>query len=159
MYAFGKSSVKVLNTVSKCLVMTAKATIAESKIDISIPEWGGLRSTDYQYTLYKKKWSKADGIVKKSKHQIKDDKGKSKALDLCAYFEGEQNWNKERLVYIAVLMIKNFDKLKEDGFIPDDLYLHSGIFWKPTKDTPDGLGWDKPHFELNSTEQTNIFIK
>jgi hypothetical protein len=160
MYKFGKESKKILNTVNKYLVMAAEKTIAESKIDISIPEWGGKRTADYQYSLYKKKWSKADGTVKKSKHQILDDEGKSKALDLCAFVNGEQNWNKERLVYIATLMIKNFDILKKEGKIPNDLHIHSGMFWKVKKgDEEDGFGFDRPHTQLSTTPQTNIFLE
>ncbi len=155
MYKFGKKSKEVLDTVNKYLVMAAEETIKESKIDISIPEWGGLRTADYQYELYKKKWSKADGTVKKSNHQLKDSEGKSKALDLCAYYEGEQNWNKERLVYIAGIMLDSFETLKAKGRIPMDVYIHWGGFWK-SKD--DGLGWDLPHFQTGTSNQT-IFIK
>lgn len=150
MFKFGKNSNKILDTVNKYLKLSAETAIYNSKIDISIPEWGGLRTAKYQKELFDKGWSKADGINKISNHQLKDDEGKSMALDLCAYHKGEQNWNKERLVYIAVLMLESFEELQKQGIIPKDLYLHWGGFWKSKSD---GMGWDLPHFELRNKEQ------
>lgn len=152
MYKFGKKSNKVLSTVNKYLKMAAEAAIAESKIDISIAEWGGLRTAEYQKELYDKGWSKADGTSKKSNHQLTDEDGKSKALDLCAYYKGKQNWNKERLVYIAGLMLKNFETFKENKRIPQGVFIHWGGWWSIDKDE-DGLSWDKPHFEIKNKPQ------
>ena len=158
MYTFGVKSLNILDTTSKYLQLCAKRTIKESKIDISIPEWGGLRDAEYQFKLYKKGWSKADGTNIKSNHQKMDAKGKSLALDLCAYHKGKQSWNGERLVYIAGLMLKNFKELKELKVVPDDLHLHWGGFWQPRKGNEEGLGFDLPHFEIRTLPQTKIFV-
>jgi hypothetical protein len=158
MFKFGRGSYKILNTVNKWLILSAEATIAESKIDISIPEWGGYRTAEYQFKLFKKGWSRADGTQVKSKHQLKDEDNKSRALDLCAYFDGEQNWDKERLVYIATLMVSNFKRLKIEGKIPDNLHIHAGMFWQPNKSNLDGLGFDKPHFQVSSKPQVKIYV-
>ena len=155
MYKFSKESEKILETVNPFLQKAAKLTISRSKIDISIPKWGGFREADYQKELFDKGWSKADGYESKSNHQLKDEYGKSKALDLCAYYKGEQNWNKERLVYIAVHMLYAFEELKKLGKIPSDLYIHWGGYWSSDDDS---LGWDKPHFQISNKEQT-IYIK
>ena len=158
MYAFGTESLKVLDTTSKYLQLCAKRTIKESKIDISIAPWGGVRSAGYQNELFKKGWSHKDGYIKFSKHQLLDDNGKSLALDLCAYHNGEQSWNGERLVYIAGLMLKNFKELKAMEIIPNNLHLHSGMFWQPKKGNEEGLGFDLPHFELRNLPQTKIYV-
>jgi hypothetical protein len=150
MFKYSKKSEKILDTVNEYLVKAAKLTISRSKIDMSIAEWAGLRTANYQKELYDKGWSKADGTNIKSNHQLTDDHGKSRALDLCAYYRGNQNWNKERLVYIAVLMLEAFEELKRYGKIPKDQYIHWGGYWS-SKD--DGMGWDLPHFELRTTKQ------
>jgi len=153
MYHFGTQSKEVLDTVSDYLVLTAELTISHSKMDISVPEWGGLRTAKYQNKLFNKEWSKADGYNKLSKHQLKDKDGKSLALDLCGYYKGEQTWNKGRLGYIAALMHTYFHYLKEVGRIPDNLHLHCGAFWTPSENDNDGIGWDAAHYELRSTPQ------
>ena len=151
MYKFGKQSKKVLDTVNKYLVLAAEGAIMESMIDISIPEWGGLRTAKYQKSLFDKDWSKADGTKKISNHQKMDAEEKAMALDLCAYYKGKQNWNKERLIYIAGLMLCSFEALKRDGQIPTNLHIHWGGFWKSTTDS---MGWDLPHFQISNRKQT-----
>ena len=151
MFKFSKKSKSILSTVNKYLAMSAELTISKSKIDISIPEWGGLRTAEYQKELFDKGWSKADGTTDESNHQRMDEECKSKALDLCAYYKGKQNWNAERLVYFAGIMLDNFETLKSEKRIPNNLYLHWGGYWTPRSD---GLGWDLPHFEIKDKKQT-----
>ena len=162
-YKFGSSSLKILDTVNRYLALCAMETINKSKIDISIPEWGGLRDAEYQFSLYKKKWSKADGTNIKSKHQLVDDQGKSRALDLCAYHNGKQNWNTQRLSYIAGLMLSTFEELKgleyyDSRQIPSDVYIHWGGFWQPVNKNSDDLGFDLPHFQIRTTPQTKVYV-
>ena len=103
-FIYGKKSKYILETVNRYLRLCAFRTISKSlMVDISVPEWGGLRTDKYQNKLYQKKWSKADGYNNKSDHQIKDNEDKSKALDLCAYSDGKQNWDKPKLIYIAMI--------------------------------------------------------
>lgn len=158
MYKFGTQSNKILDTVNRYLKLCAEKTINKSKIDISIPEWGGYRKAEYQFKLYKKGWSKADGTHIKSKHQLRDDEGKSRALDLCAYYHGDQNWNKQRLTYIAGLMLSTFGELKDKGLIPHNLHVHWGGLWRPTDSNSDDLGFDLPHFQVSSVPQTKVYV-
>ena len=76
MYKFGKKSQTVLDTVSNYLHISANRTISKSVIDISIAPWAGLRTAEYQKSLFDKGWSKADGYKKKSNHQVIDSDGK-----------------------------------------------------------------------------------
>ena len=154
MYKFGNSSKEVLKNVNKYLVLSAELAISKSHIDISIPEWGGLRTAEYQKELFDKKWSKADGTTNLSNHQRVGADGKCMALDLCAYYKSKQNWNKERLVYIAGLMLQSFEELKKEGKIPVYYQIHWGGFWKRSKNDPkESFGFDRPHFELSNKKQ------
>ena len=148
-FKFGKKSLKLLDTVNRYLKLCALETIKESAIDISIPDWGGYRSAEYQNEIFKKGWSKVDGYKIKSNHQKKDSKGKSIALDLCAYANGELSWDKERLIYIATLYRCIWDKLKVEGQIPQHMFIHSGMLWS----AKEGMGWDRPHHEIRSSVQ------
>ena len=158
MFNWGKKSKKTLFTTSEYLVMAANMTIAESKIDMAIPPWGGSRTAKEQNGYFKIKWSRADGYKIISKHQIKNKKGKAIALDICAWLNSKTNYNKERLIYIATLMNKNFEILKSQGKIPKNKYLHSGIFWKPDDKNEEGMGWDRAHHEIRDYLQTKIYV-
>ena len=158
MFNWGKQSKKTRDTVSEYLIMAANMTIAESRIDMAIPLWGGSRTDKEQNGYFNLKWSKADGYKIISNHQIKDEKGKAIALDICAWLNNKTNYNKERLVYIATLMNKNFDILKSEGKIPKNIYLHSGIFWKPDDKKKEGMGWDRAHHEIRNYPQTKIYV-
>lgn len=157
-YRYGNNSILILSTVNKYLRMTAFAVIAESVIDISIPKTGGLRTAKEQNVLFVRKVSKADGYKKLSKHQLKDDEDKGKALDLIAYVNGKKSWNRERAVYIITLFLKNFNRLKSEGKIPKNIYLHVGMFWRPDKDNGNSMGWDTFHVEIRNKPQKNIFV-
>jgi len=150
MFKFSNRSNNILSTVNRYLQLCAEETIKESAIDISIPDWGGLRSDSYQNELYNDEWSTKDGYINKSYHQLKDTEGKSLALDLCAFVNGEINWNTERLVYISTLYRSVWDRLKREGKIPKKLYLHSGMLWTNKKDE---MGWDRPHQEIRNYPQ------
>ncbi len=134
-----------MNTSRKYLSMCAERAISKSEIDISIPNWGGYRPDYYQHEMFLKKWSKVDGYQKKSMHQMTDEDGKCLALDLCAYVDGEQNWDKERLIYIHMLMVESWHELQQEGKIPKDRYLWWGGFWKDS--------WDKPHYYDKNYQQ------
>lgn len=155
MFKFGKGSNKVLSTVSKYHQLCTNRMMKKTVIDISLPEWAGRRDCAYQNGLYLKKWSKADGYIKKSKHQILDKDGLCIAVDHSAYVDGEQNWNQGRLTYIGLLYIQCWEELKKEGKIPKNLYIHWGGFWKSKKDYKgkSGMGWDLPHKEIRNYPQ------
>lgn len=152
MFKFGLKSTLIISTVNRYLELCARETIKITGIDISVPDWGGLRTAAYQHSLFLQKWSTADGYEKISDHQLTDNEGKSKALDLCAYYQGKQNWNKERLSYISGLYAATFERLKAEGKIPHNVYLHCGSLWV-NKDGNDGMGWDRPHFYISTKPQ------
>ncbi len=136
-----------MSTARTYLVLCAHRSISKSELtDMSIPEWGGFRTAEYQNEIYHKDWSKIDGYNKKSDHQKKDEEGKSIALDLCAFADGKQNWDQERLIYIHMLMDESWKELQEEGEIPMDRYLWWGGFWKNS--------WDKPHYYDRDYPQT-----
>lgn len=145
LFHFGETSSQILSTTSRYLQLTAKRAIMKSQVDISLAYWAGARTANMQADMYKKKWSKANGVDKLSLHQEKDDEGKSPALDLCAFIEGKLAWPKHVLRYLAALMIEAFNELKEEGHISENVYLHWGGYWKSFEDLP--------HFEIRSYPQ------
>ena len=147
MYRWSKKSRDIIITVKEPLQIWAEELITQSLIDLSIPEWGGKRTAEYQNELFRKGWSKADGYEKKSNHQS------GNALDVCAFSNGKQSFNQERLGYIGGLGLKVWEELKESEQVPMDLYLHWGGLWYTPNDDPSGLGWDLPHFELKDYKQ------
>lgn len=145
LFQWGKTSKQLLGTVSKYLELTANRAILKSNIDMSIPYWGGRRDEDLQEEMYDNGWSQCDGKTKLSEHQILDKDGRSKALDICAFIKGKQEWPENVLIYFSHLMIESFEELKEEGHIPKDIYLHWGGFWKSFKDLP--------HYEIKDHPQ------
>jgi hypothetical protein len=158
MYRFGKRTSGILNFVNKYLNLCAEETIKTSVIDISIADWGGLRTAEIQYDLFKKGYSKAQGFTTLSYHQKTDDEGKSLALDLCAYFQGEINYNFQRLVYINTLYICTWSKLKALGKIPNNLFLNNGLFWKASSNNESNMGWDLGHHQISLKRQKPTLI-
>ena len=93
-------------------------------------------------------------IIRKSFHQIKDEKGKGQALDLVPYISGIGLTYEHvgRFVFIGSLMLEAWEELQEEGFdFLKILYLHWGGFWTP-KNKGD-FGWDLAHFEIRDYEQ------
>ena len=146
-FAFGEGSESRLITVTDYLQMTARRVIKSSRIDISVPYLGGRRNCEEQNDAFNRNASKADGIIKKSRHQILDKYGKAKALDLVAYIKGFglSYESLGRAGMIGAMMLEAWEELQDEGLIPKDLYLHWGGFWNNEKD--DELGWDPWHFE------------
>jgi peptidoglycan L-alanyl-D-glutamate endopeptidase CwlK len=108
-----------------------------SPIDFGIPSKGGYRTFEMQRELYEqgrtkpgKIITKADGRMKKSKHQS------GKAVDVYAYINGKASWDEVHLSMIAVAVML---AAKE---------LNIKITWGGIFGSKEFKGWDKEHYQL-----------
>lgn len=90
-----KRSYTRLNGIDAILIAILTEAIKESPYDFGIPRYGGLRTSEDQYILYKKGRSRCDGFKKLSYHQS------GKAFDIYAYVDGKASWDKDQLRAIA----------------------------------------------------------
>ncbi len=152
-YKFGKTSTGRKDTTSKYLQITANRALRCSPIDFGVPWMGGRRSVLEQKEIFDMGNSRCDGYDKISYHQQVDEDGNGKALDLVPYIPGTGfSYNAYgRFGIIGMLMLEAWEELKEEGKIPDNLYLHWGGFWRNLK--PEKLGWDLAHYEIRNAEQ------
>ena len=125
-YFFSARSRAILDSVHPDLQSIAERALSKSKIDFGIPKTGGLRTADFQHSLYLKGMSKADGYVKQSAHQS------GNALDFYAFVDGKASWEKEHLAHVACAF---FEAASE---------LNIRIRWGGLFTTID----DYPHIEL-----------
>lgn len=147
MFYLGKRSVKNMVGVNYNLVKIAHRAIELTKIDFGIPNTGGYRTAEMQYSIFKKGFSKCDGRTKKSDHQA------GNAMDAVPFINGKFCWtNKQAFIDVHYAFVSAYNELKEKGEIPADFYLHFGIFWNWDDIDNDGilevtdkLGWDCAH--------------
>lgn len=125
-FQFSKRSLDRMMGVDQRLVDVATRALEISPIDFGIPEFGGLRTAEDQRQLYAQGKSKADGRMKKSRHQDGD------ALDVYAYVDGKASWEKEHLAIIAAAMLQAAIEL--------EVKVKWGGHFKSF--------YDAPHFEL-----------
>ena len=123
-----KRSYERLNGVDAILIAILTEAIKESPYDFGIPRYGGLRTAEDQYILYKKGKSKCDGFKKKSYHQS------GKAFDIFAYVDGGASWDKDILRAIA----KHIKEVAKEKF---DVELTWGGDWTRFV--------DMPHFQID----------
>lgn len=100
MFKFSKASEARLAHVDERLISIARRALEISKVDFGIPEFGGLRTAEQQYELFRDGKSQLDGTNKKSYHQS------GKALDVYAYVGGRASWNEYHLSMIACAMLQ-----------------------------------------------------
>ena len=152
MFYFGGTSKKRISEVHKLLQELAYKTIETSTVDFGIAKYGGLRTAIEQKQLFDKKYSKCDGTIKKSYHQS------GLAIDFVPYINGTYTWaDKKAFLAIAQAVFSTWSVLPDKmGF-----FLHWGGFWgakdlnfNELLDLDKELGWDLPHFELRTVEQT-----
>jgi peptidoglycan L-alanyl-D-glutamate endopeptidase CwlK len=87
-------------------VKVAERAIQITTIDFGIPSTGGLRTAEEQFELFKDRKSKADGVVKVSKHQL------GRAIDFYAYVDGAASWDKNHLTLVAHSFMQAATELK-----------------------------------------------
>lgn len=138
-YHWGKTSLKRMNGLDERLikVLFRALRIASKKkdgIDLTIPQYGGLRTADRQNKLFENGFSKCDGYEKKSFHQS------GRAVDVIPYIKGKNFYNleeseKELLFHkVAVCMLEASNK--------EGVRLNWGGNWS---------SWlDRPHFEIRN---------
>lgn len=129
-FSFSTTSLCRLNTIDKDLQELMLCAIELSPIDFGIPEFGGLRSEEEQFELYRKGLSKCDGVTIKSYHQI------GKAIDIYAYVDGKASWDKVHLAIIAGVVLGEAKR------------MNLNVRWGGTFGSKVFKGWDMPHFEL-----------
>ena len=95
MYKLSKRSLGRLEGINPVLIDIVKEAIKNSPYDFGIPNYGGLRTTEDQQTLFNNGVSKCDGVKRKSYHQS------GNAFDIYAYVDGKASWNKSQLRLIA----------------------------------------------------------
>ncbi|MGD2113426.1 MAG: hypothetical protein PVG07_00125 [Acidobacteriota bacterium] len=153
-FSFGNTSQQRRKGVSRYLILASDRALMCSPVDFGVPMDGGVREASRQNWIFKQKWSKCDGYIKKSFHQKKDENGEGQALDLVPYIVGEGLCYDAlgRFGVIGMLMLEAWQELQEEGKVPKHLYLHWGGLWKKKKNK--SLGWDLAHFEIREYEQT-----
>jgi peptidoglycan L-alanyl-D-glutamate endopeptidase CwlK len=125
-FSFSDKSKANMCCVDERLIRVAHRAIQISKIDVGIPNTGGIRSAKAQNKLFKEGKSKADGYEKISKHQ------EGKALDVYAWVNGSASWEKEYLAQVACAFLQAANELQ--------IKIQWGGLWKSFE--------DMPHFEL-----------
>lgn len=158
MFYLGKTSLRRIKPVNLYLRLTIGRFLVISTIDITIPWMGGKRTAPEQNKIFNNGYSRCDGYEKKSFHQSGD------ALDSAAYKNKAISNTKKDALTVAYFMQKAFNELKKEGAIPQNIYLHQGIFWGDKDLDNDGflteqdkIGWDARHVELRSYPQKGVF--
>lgn len=144
------NSISRLKGVEPRFVAAFHKASESSPHNFQIPGDGGVRTVARQKELYaqgrtdlsKKKVTDADGVNKKSNHQVKAD-GYGHAIDIFILLpNGKASWDKKLLKETAEHIIK---VCLEEGIIVrwgGDFNMDGD---KTTKDA-----WDYPHFEIKS---------
>ncbi len=129
-FTFGKVSMKQLDSVNPILKELALSAIEKSTVDFGILPLGGKRTKTEQKKLFDQGYSKCDGTIKVSKHQL------GEAIDCVPYLDGKYTWdNKEAFQSIHVAMVEAWLDMHNKEY-----NLVWGGDWKDA--------WDRPHYEL-----------
>jgi len=159
MFKFGKSSIKRMTGVEKLLIDTAHEALELSKVDMTVPWMGGLRTDEEQNAIFKEGNSRANGYTKKSYHQT------GMALDIIPFINGSGTYEADKeFLYFANIMISIFNYRKVIGEVNKNIYLHWGGFFGDKdldgdgilKSGKDKLGWDMAHWEIRSSPQKRV---
>jgi len=136
MFKLSTTSRVRMSGVNPELIEIANLAIKISVIDFGIPADGGVRTSERQAELFANKASKADGVIKLSRHQSGD------ALDFYAYVDGRASWERDHLAMVAAAFLQAASVLGHS--------LNWGGLWSSNK-TINGIpyGWDMAHIELS----------
>ena len=125
-FVLGNKSKQNLAGVNLVLVDVVQLALTISVIDFGIPADGGIRTAERQKELFDAKKSKADGYVKKRKHQS------GNASDVYAFVDGQASWDEKHLALVAAAILQAANQL--------GVHLVWGGLWKGFR--------DMPHFEI-----------
>jgi len=121
-YSLSNNSKKNREGIHPHLIEICDLAIKLSVVDFGIPKDGGIRTAVRQRELFDDEKSKADGVIRKSKHQS------GRALDFYAYVDGKASWDTEHLAMVATAFLQAASLL---GY-----QLKWGGLWKNFKDMP-----------------------
>jgi len=136
-YQWGQTSLNRMKGLDEKLVRVLFrairiASMKKDGIDMSIPQFGGIRTADEQNKLFENGFSKCDGYNKKSYHQS------GKAVDVIPYIKGKNVYslpNEEQEILFGKVAVCMLEAAAMEG-----VKLNWGGNWK---------GWlDRPHFEI-----------
>lgn len=139
---FSQRSKDALKGVHPNLVKVMEAAIVDTPIDFTIVE--GVRTLQRQKDLYAqgrtkpgKRVTNADGVNRKSNHQVKAD-GYGHAVDIYPFVDGSVRVNEKYVIpHLEKITAHVAKKAKEMG-----IGITLGILWKNP--------FDPPHIELKS---------
>ena len=126
-FSFGKTSRERMAGIHPDLIKVLELAIIITKVDFSIPQYGGLRTEQEQLKLFVGGKSKADGRVNKSYHQT------GRAIDVCAYVNGKADWSQPHMTMVACAILQAASQL--------GVKLDWGGLWTNFI--------DMPHFQLS----------
>jgi len=136
-YQWGQTSLNRMKGLDEKLVRVLFrairiASMKKDGIDMSIPQFGGIRTADEQNKLFENGFSKCDGYNKKSYHQS------GKAVDVIPYIKGGNVYSlpsEEQEVLFGKVAVCMLEAAAMEG-----VKLNWGGNWK---------SWlDRPHFEI-----------
>jgi len=143
MFKLSEKSKQRRKGVDHRLIEICDLALQISVIDFGIPGDGGVRTTARQNELFTEGKSKADGYVKRSRHQPALD-GSGKALDFYAFVDGKASWDHAHLAMVGAAFLQAASML---GY-----KLKWGGLWRRRKPKfINGIpyGWDMPHVQLD----------
>lgn len=133
-FRWGKGSLSRMIGVHDVLIEFADRILAKTKLDVTIPYMGGCRTSEEQYELYKRKASKCDGIMKRSRHQT------GYAIDIVASGKTiDSMYDHDKLDYINSVAKTVWAEMICEG-VNGGYRMVFGCDWKNFQ--------DKPHYEL-----------
>lgn len=122
MFKFSIASKNRLKGVDDGLVEVAHRALILTPIDFGIAPHGGKRDAPEQHDLFVHGKSKADGYIKKSRHQY------GLALDFYAYLNREASWEPQHLSLVAAAWLQAACEFK--------IGVEWGGLWKRFVDMP-----------------------
>ncbi len=150
MYSFGKRSLDNLDSCHHDIRLILEEVIKFYDFSVIC----GIRTMEEQVSLFADGKSKLDGIIKKSKHQGREDSNGdivSFAVDIMPYKKGTNAFSgsekDDRRFYMLMGMVKAVSqKLFEEGVISHRVRF--GLDWDGDDTFKDQTFDDLPHFEL-----------
>lgn len=130
-FKLSNRSLKNREGVHPKLIQICDRAIEITNVDFGIPETGGLRSDEQQKYLFQKGLSKADGVLKRSRHQ------EGRALDFFPYVAGKASYLPGDCAMVAAAFLQAASEL---GY-----KLQWGGHWFSFK--------DYPHVQLHRDEE------
>lgn len=132
MFTLSKRSKQHRAGIDSRLIEISDLAIQISLIDFGHGPYSGIRTAVEQNKLFMEGKSKADGYVKKGKHQS------GKALDFYAFIDGKASWEREHLAMVGAAFLQAASML---GY-----KIKWGGLWRSKRSKL--YGWDMAHVEL-----------